>query len=77
MLFDDDNEVDDCPVADNGEERLQGVGEEGGGAAADCYGGYVAEGYEGDAGNVDCARAEILSVEGKGVVVWDVILHAC
>jgi hypothetical protein len=77
MLLDDDNEVDDCPIADDGEEGLQSIGEEGSGATTNSYGGYIAEGYEGDARNVDRAGTEVLSVKGEGVVVWDIILHAC
>jgi hypothetical protein len=74
VLFDDDDEVDDGPVSDDGEEGLKRVGEEGGGAAADCEGSYVAKGYEGDAGDVNGAGPEVLGVKGEGVVVWDVVL---
>jgi hypothetical protein len=74
VLFDDDDEVDDGPVSDDGEEGLKRVGEEGGGAAADCEGSYVAEGYKGNARDVDGAGPEVLRVKGEGVVVWDVVL---
>jgi len=76
VLFDDDNEVDDSPVSDDGEESLKRVGEEGGGATADCDGSYVAEGYKGDAGDMNSAGAKVLGVKGEGVVVWDVVLSS-
>jgi hypothetical protein len=44
VLFYDDYEVDDSPVSNNREKSLKRVGEEGGGAAADCDGSYVAKG---------------------------------
>lgn len=74
MLFDDDDQVDDGPVSDDGEESLERVFEKGSRAAADGDSGDEANCHEGDAWNAEGPRAEVLCVQGEGVVVWDVVL---
>lgn len=75
MLFDDDDEMNNSPVSDYREKVLECVLEESGSTTANCDRGNKAKGDEGDAWNSDSPRHEVLSVQGKRVVVRDTVLH--
>jgi hypothetical protein len=65
MFFDDDDEVDNGPVANNGKEGLKCVLEEGGGTAADCDRGHETKGNKGNSWDTNSLRSEVLSVQCK------------
>ena len=74
MLLDDDHEMNDGPVADDGKECFKRVLEERHSAATDGDSGDEADCDEGYARHAKGPGTKVLSVEGKGVVVWNVVL---
>lgn len=74
MFFDNDDEVNDSPVSNDGEEGLECIFEESSGAATDYDGGDKAESYESDARDAKGPGAKILGVHCERVVIWDIVL---
>lgn len=74
MLLDCYNQMYDGPVPNDREEGLQCVLEESRSAATNCDGCNVAKGDKCNTWDTKCPGPEVLRVNRKWVVVWDVVL---
>jgi len=75
VLFGHNDDVDDSPVSNDTQERLEGsFREESSGATANNHGSDKAECHEDYARDTESPGTEVLGVHGEGVVVWDVVL---
>lgn len=80
VLFDNYHQVDDGPVSDDAEDRLQGAFERQACQAPDNGGDDEAESHECDTRDFDRPRTQILSMQRERVIVWDVVcggMSAC
>jgi hypothetical protein len=74
MLFSNDSNVDDSPISDNAQERLKCIMVIFGSKAADNQSDDKAESDEKNPRNLSCPGSEVLSMQSKRIIVWDVVL---
>jgi hypothetical protein len=74
VLFGNDSDVDNCPIADNAQERLKRIVVVFGSKAANYQSDDEAESDEEYSRNSDCPGSQVLSMQCEGIVVWNIVL---
>ena len=75
MLLGNNNKMDDRPVADDAQERLERVMEILCGTATNSHCSHKPEGYQSNSRNMNRSWPEVLSMQGERVVVWNIVLR--